>query len=349
MAPPKRELLIGHEYSFFLMKDVTQVKLPGVWTVVVILFGEPWNDTSLVDLKGHFMTAHVQVGVGGFFPLARARIQALACSPPSTKGLALTHWSVRELTRVVLSEGIIETIHYSTVCLILQASELQPHRYHYWKTQIAEDFIPKAATVLWYYEQAPRLAREGILVMCLDEKPTIQALERRFPSLPMKPGQIERREYEYIRHGTLNWLVGLRVHDGRAWGRTFAHKSQEIFAESLDRVAYQHKQAKKIHFIIDNDPTHKGQPIDDVVNASKGRIAIHYTPVHASWLNQADILLSNLSRKYLHRGSWNSKRELSIHLRRAIDEYNSFHAAPLNWSFTRNAMRNWYEKYCSRN
>ena len=293
--------------------------------------------------------ARGQVAAGEFFPLARVRIQALACSPPSAHGLALIRWSVRELTRISIAEGIVQTIHYSTVSLILQASELQPHRRHYWKTHIASDFVEKATTVLWYYAHAASLARAGILVFCLDEKPAIQALERRFPSLPMQPGRIERREHEYLRHGTVHWLVGLRLHDGRAWGRPFARKSQVFFADSLERLTHRYRQAKKLHVIVDNDSTHDGQPIDAVLRACRGRLALHYTPVHASWLNQAEILLSRLSRNYLRDGSWPSREALVRHLRQAVPEYNRFHAAPINWSFTRNAMLDWYDRYCSRN
>lgn len=273
----------------------------------------------------------------------------MACSPPSAYGLALLRWSVRELTRVIQTEGIVETIHYSTVSLILQASELQPHRTHYWKTQIAPDFVEKATTVLWYYAHAASLARQGRLVFCLDEKPAIQALERRFPSLPIRAGRIERREHEYRRHGTVHWLVGLRLHDGRAWGRPFARKSQVFFADSLERLAHRYRHAKKLHVIVDNDSTHGGQPVDAALRASRGRLTLHYTPVHASWLNQAEILLSILSRKYLRTGSWPSRDALVHHLQRAVPEYNRLHAAPINWSFTRNAMRDWYERYCSRN
>jgi len=295
------------------------------------------------------MIARAPAGAGGFFPLARIRLQALACSPPSSHGLVLTRWSVRELTRVSIAEGIVETIHYSTVSLILQASELQPHRSHYWKTQIAPDFVAKATTVLWYYAHAAALARAGILVFCLDEKPAIQALECRFPSLPMQAGRIERREHEYIRHGTVHWLVGLRLHDGRAWGRPFERKSAVHFADSLERLAHRYRQAKKLHVIVDNDSTHGGQPVDAALRASRGRLAVHYTPVHASWLNQAEILLSILSRKYLRAGSWPSRDALVRHLRQAVPEYNRFHATPINWSFTRNAMHDWYDRYCSRN
>jgi len=257
--------------------------------------------------------------------------------------------SVRALTRTVIADGIVETIHYSTVSLILQASELQPHRSHYWKTQIAPDVVAKATPVLWDYAHAAALARAGIWVFCLDEKPAIQALERRFPSLPMPPGRIERREHEYIRHGTVRWLVGLRLSDGRAWGRPFDRKSQVGFADSLERLAHRYRQAKQLHGIVDNDSTHAGQPVAAALQASRGRLALHYTPVHASWLTQAEILLGILRRKHLRDGSWPSRDALVRHLRQAVPAYNRFHAAPINWSFTRNAMHDWYDRYCSRN
>ena len=187
------------------------------------------------------------------------------------------------------------------------------------------------------------------MVFCLDEKPAIHALERRFPSLPMPTGRIERREHEYIRQGTVHWLVGLRLSDGRTWGRPFDRKRSVRFADSLERLAHRYRQATKLHVIVDNDSTHGGQPVEAVVRASRGRLALHYTPVHASWPNQAEILLSILSRKYLRDGSWPSRDALVRHLRQAVPEYHRFHAAPINWSFTRNAMHDWNDRYCSRN
>ena len=283
---------------------------------------------------------------GGFPPLQRAQIQALACVPPSQEGRALTHWSSRDLALQIVRNDILTDIHYSTVWKILDESELQPHRYHYWKTQIAKDFVEKAATVLWYYEQAGRLAEKGIIVICLDEKPSIQALERRFPTLEMESGRIQRREHEYIRHGITHFMAALKVHDGWAWGRTFLKKSQKFFVDCLDRLTYLHRHAEKIHFIADNDSTHKGKLIEDFIKSKKGSIAVHYTPVHASWLNQAEILLSIISRKYLSRGSWPALQQLKITLRCAVSERNRFYQRPFDWSFTRHAMHDWYARYC---
>lgn len=286
---------------------------------------------------------------GAFPPLARTRIQALACEPPAKYGLALTHWSVRDLTAQILKNDILTTIHYSSVCLILQDSELQPHRYHYWKTQIAPDFVEKAARILWLYERAEALARKGIWVVCFDEKPAIQALERRYTGLPMLPGRIERQEYEYVRHGVLHWLVALVVHSGKAWGHSFRQKSRDEFAESVDRFMFAHPRVKQFRVVLDGDSTHKGGEVDELVEEHRGRLRLYYTPAHASWLDQAEILLSILSRKYLKRGSWDTLRALSYHLRRAITEYNRLSAHPFDWSFTRHAMRDWHAKYCSKN
>lgn len=295
------------------------------------------------------MTGPAPAPLGAFPPLARTRIQALACEPPAKYGLSLTHWSVRDLTVQILKNDILTRIHYSSVCLILQDSELQPHRYHYWKTQIAPDFIQKAARVLWLYERAEALAKMGIWVVCFDEKPAIQALERRYTGLPMLPGRIERQEYEYVRHGVLHWLVALVVHSGEAWGHTFRQKSQDEFAESVDRFMFAHPRVKQFRVVLDNDPTHQGGAVTDLVKTRKGRLRLYHTPAHASWLDQAEILLSILSRKYLKRGSWDSRRALSSHLRRAVTEYNRLSAHPFDWSFTRHAMRNWHEKYSCRN
>jgi hypothetical protein len=132
----------------------------------------------------------------------------------------MSHWSTRGLARVATERGLVPEIAHSTVSLILRAADLQPHRSRYWRTPtLDDDFVRRAARVLWCYERAEKLAEHGEIVLCLDEKPNIQVLERRRAPQRMRPGQIERREFEYIRHGTVNLLVTLVVHTGkmRAW------------------------------------------------------------------------------------------------------------------------------------
>lgn len=197
----------------------------------------------------------VQVLPENFPPLERVQIQALACTPPTEYDLPITHWSVRELATVIVNQKIITTIHYSTVHLILQESELKPHRSNYWMTTQDPEFIPKAAKVLWCYEQADYLARKGELVVCIDEKPYIQALERLYPDLPMIPGVPCRREFHYKRHGTVSLLAALIVHTGEIKGYTLDKNDHEHFLDSMDRFVYTKPEIRKFHFILDNSST----------------------------------------------------------------------------------------------
>ena len=124
----------------------------------------------------------------------------------------MTHWATRSLAQIAAKRGIVPRIAHSTVSLILRTAELQPHRSRYWKTPtLNEEFRERAARILWCYERAFDLMARGELVICLDEKPAIQALERCAPTQPMRSGQIERREFEYERHGIVNLLVELVV------------------------------------------------------------------------------------------------------------------------------------------
>lgn len=119
---------------------------------------------------------------GGFPPLQRVEVERLACCEPAGIGLHMTHWSTRSLAQAARLLGIAPTLSHSTVALILRDAELQPHRSRYWKTPVPDDtFVTLAAKVLWCYEHAHALAQQGEVVVCVDEKPNIQALERRRP------------------------------------------------------------------------------------------------------------------------------------------------------------------------
>src|SRR5262249_35965668 len=148
-------------------------------------------------------TLPATVGPGPFPPRQRVGVEMLACCDPLGLGLHMTHWSTRSLAQVAAERGLVPTIAHSTVSLILRAADLHSHRSRYWKTPTLNDaFIKRAAPILWCYERAFDLAEKGEVVLCLDEKPNVQALERRCRARRMLPGQIERQEFEYIRHGT---------------------------------------------------------------------------------------------------------------------------------------------------
>src|SRR3954465_1619477 len=143
----------------------------------------------------------------GFPPLQRAQIVELACLEPIAKGLHITHWSSEDLARQAVADGVGESISPRTIRLILDRVDLQPHRTRYWRTtRLDPQFKARTEKVLWCYANAERLARRGYWVVCADEVPNFQVLERH-PIRRSVPGSIEQREFDYTRHGTVNLLA----------------------------------------------------------------------------------------------------------------------------------------------
>src|SRR5262249_15282852 len=136
-----------------------------------------------------------------FFPsLQRVLLEHIACTAPGVYGLHLPRWDCRSLQQVAVEQAVAPTIHYTTVAHILAEASLQPHRSRYWKTaRLDAEFLRLAAKVLWCYEYVDWLYARGELVICMDEKPNIQALRRKASTQGMAPGQMERREFEYER------------------------------------------------------------------------------------------------------------------------------------------------------
>ncbi len=129
---------------------------------------------------------------------------------------------MRSLARIAQERGLVPHIAHSTVSLILREADLQPHRSRDWITPtLNATFLQRASRILWLYERVDSLWDHDEIVLALDEKPNIQALERARPAQPMHPGQVERQEFEYIRHGTVNFLALLNVHNGHMRGTAY--------------------------------------------------------------------------------------------------------------------------------
>jgi hypothetical protein len=254
----------------------------------------------------------------------------------------MTHWATRSLALIARQRGIVPHIAHSTVALILREAELQPHRSRYWKTPtLNAEFRQRAAGILWCYERAFDLAARDELVLCLDEKPNIQALERAAPTQPMRPGQIERREFEYHRHGTVNLLVALQVHSGKMRGWCLPKNDSVHLCRALRELFYQHRQRKRIHLIWDNGSSHVSDYTAQFLRKYQDRVRVLCTPPHASWLDQAELLLRAFTDQYLDRGEWLSREHLIDHLNASWPEYNRLFAHPFNWSWTRHSMHKW--------
>ena len=283
----------------------------------------------------------------GFPPLQRAQIVQLACLEPIAKGLHITHWTSQDLARQAVEEGIVPAISARAVRDILHRVDLQPHRTRYWRTShIDARFKERAEKVLWCYTHAERLARRGFWVVCVDEKPNFQVLERH-PSRPATPGSIAQREFDYTRHGTVNILVFLIVHSGRMAAVCFDSKSAGRYVQELSAFRSRHRHLRGVYLIHDNDPTHTAAKTREYLASGSGWWRSRFTPVHASWLDEAELLLGAFSYHYLKRGSWRSRAEFIDHVGQSWPEYNRLYAHPFEWTWSSQRMRRWVAEHGS--
>lgn len=281
----------------------------------------------------------------GFPPLQRAQIVQLACLEPIARGLHITHWTSTDLARQAVEDGIVSAISDRTIRDILNGVDLQPHRTRYWKTShLDTEFKQRAEKILWCYANADRLARRGYGVVCVDEKPNFQVLERH-PIRRAIPGAIEQQEFEYTRHGTVNLLAFLIVHSGRMEAACVETKDAAHYIEELKGFQHRHRHLRGTYLIHDGDPSHTAAATADFLAGCSGWWRSRFTPVHASWLDQAELLLDAFGYHYLKRGSWQSRSEFIEYVGRAWPEYNRLYAHPFEWTWTNHKMRQWYEKH----
>ncbi len=278
-----------------------------------------------------------------FFPRRqRQRIERLARRTPQSVGWELTHWSARSLALAAVQQKIVTAIHPDTINNVLREAEVQTHRFRYWKTTIwDEEAVQRALKILWVYERIEWLWQRGEVVLALDEKPSLQVLERCAPTQPVRPGQIERQEFEYTRHGTVNLLVGLNVYTGGMWAECPERNDSAHFQPALRRYLHPYGWAKRIHLVLDEGPSHVSASTRACFAGYGPRLRVLLTPVDASWLNQAELLLDAFTARYLQRGDWPSQSVLIDHILRSRCEYNQHFAHPFDWQWSRRDFRFW--------
>jgi hypothetical protein len=280
-----------------------------------------------------------------FPPLQRAQIVELACLEPIAEGLHITHWTPEDLARQAVADGIVDAISPRTVQRILHAVDLQPHRTRYWKTaRLDSQFKERAEQVLWCYGNAERLARQGIWTVAVDEIPNFQVLERH-PLRRAIPGSIEQQEFEYTRHGTVNLLLFLIIHTGRMEVAVEAKKDAEHYIEALKAFRQWHRGLQGVFLIQDGDPSHTSGDTAAYWSSCRGWWRPRLTPAHASWLNQAELLIRAFGHRYLKRNSWSTREEFIEHVVASAAEYNRLYAHPFEWTWTNQKMRQWFAKH----
>jgi transposase len=278
-------------------------------------------------------------------PVQRAQIVELACLEPIAEGLHITHWSSADLARQAVTNKIVSAVSPATVRRILHDVDLQPHRTRYWKTpRLDARFKERAEQVLWCYANASRLAEQGIWVVCVDEIPTFQVLERT-PLRRAIPGSIEQQEFDYTRHGTVNMLVFLVVHSGLMELVFLTKNDHEHYLPELKLFRKHHQELRGVFLIQDGGPSHIAGGTHSYFETCEGWWRARYTPANASWLNQAEILIHAFKHYYLKRASWKSQEEFKTHVLASWPEYNHRYAHPFQWTWTNQKMEQWFTKH----
>jgi DDE superfamily endonuclease len=332
--------------SFWLSLPASRSRQsPAGWSVTRPLSGGSVAVTSWAAYKGSCWTTPAWGVPRRFPPLQRAQLVELACLEPVAEGLHITHWTSEDLARQAVADGIVSTISSRTVRQILRDVDLQPHRTRYWKTaRLDAQFKERAEKVLWCYANAERLARQGIWTVAVDEVPNCQVLERQ-PIRRAFPGHIEQQEFEYTRHGTVNLLLFLIVHTGRMEVVVEAKKDAAHYIRKLAGFRRRHHGLRGVYLIQDGDPSHTSGDTAAYWSGCRGWWRPRFTPAHASWLNQAELLVGAFGYHYLKRASQANREEFIEHVLASGPEYNRRYAHPFEWTWTNPRMREWFAEH----
>ena len=302
---------------------------------IVLLAADGLSNTAIAERLGvsrptviGWRDRYAAKGLGGLVDEPRpgrpriidhAAIVTATLTPPPKK-LGVTHWSTRLLARQL-------KISDATVAKAWRDYRIQPWRAQSFRFSTDPQLIAKVIDVVGLYLAPPQDA----VVLCVDEKSQIQALDRTAPILPLQPGLAERRSHDYIRHGTSTLFAALEIATGQVTGAVKPrHRNQEFLA-FLKQVAKAYPD-QQLHLVMDNYAAHK-HPNVQAWLAANPRVVCHFTPTHASWMNLVEVWFSLIERQAIHRGSFGSVKDLNAKIRTYINGWNE-RCHPFVWTKT---------------
>ena len=298
-----------------------------------------------------------RVGHEAFPPDRQLEVITLASSATAEHNCMASQWSLDDLAASLVNQYAEEAMSRSTIGRVLREADLKPHRSVYWLNSHDPDFDAKAKDICHLYVRAPFLYQQGELVICCDEKTGMQILQRKYPTILARPGKPEKREHEYIRHGSRALIASFVVPTGQVVWDLGVTRTSKDFAAHLTHVAAQFPEQRRFHWVLDNLNTHWSLEVCELMAELSGvpfhkrslrtgrerrafltdpnhKHVFHFTPKHGSWLNQVELWSGTLARRWLKRGDFASAEEFVRRLHAYMDDYNSHRAHPFRWTYT---------------
>jgi DDE superfamily endonuclease len=267
-----------------------------------------------------------------------AQVKAMACEPPTARGAPLSRWSSAELAGQAVAEGVVESVSASSVRRWLGQDSIKPWRYRSWIFPRDPDFAVKAGRVLDLYQRiwdGGPLGEDGYVISA-DEKSQLQALSRCHPGLPPSRRRVARVEFEYERGGTLAYFGAYDVHRAVLMGQVAPTTGIAPFADLVRSVmtTEPYASARRVFWVVDNGSSHAGRASVERMRTAWPTATLVHLPVHASWLNQIEVVFSVIQRKVVKPGDFADLQALADRLLAFQARYN-LTAAPFDWRFTR--------------
>jgi transposase len=304
-------------------KSVAEVaRIEGATRPTVYKWVQRYREGGLVALEDLKSTGRPRSVSGE----ARARIVALTkTTPPASTGL--THWSTQEMATYLKGHEGIDVSH-NFVAELWREHGLKPHRQGTFKVSKDPEFATKVADIVGLYLDPPT----GAVVLSIDEKTQVQALQRTQPLLPVSFGKTEKRTHDYLRHGTTNLFAALDTLTGRVIGGCMPRRRTSEFLKFMDKVVAEYPDAPEIHVILDNLSTHSGKDVDEWLR-KHFNVHFHFTPTGSSWINQIETWFGIITRQSIRRGSFASLAQLIRHINDYISHWNE-DSSPFEWRAT---------------